>query len=93
MAFINFVSHINTISYIWASNPSSVFANNKIADQPAYSRRLISAFDIGFLESIMSKLATSEIAIFYLVPESEETGLSLALSEDPKTGFVASRPI
>ena len=45
-----------------------------------------------FLESIISKLVSREISIFYLVAVAEETGLSLALSETPKTGFVASRP-
>ena len=39
-------------------------ANNKRADQPAYPRSLISAFVIRLLESIISKLATSEISIF-----------------------------
>ena len=41
----------------------------------------------------MSRLDTSEISIFQLVSAAEETGLSLALSETPKTGFLASRPI
>ena len=54
---------------------------------------LISAFVIRSLESIISKLANSEILIQLTVSEAEETGLSLALSESPKTGFVASRPI
>ena len=46
------------------------------------------------LESIMiSKLATGEISIFYLVFVAEKTGLSLVLSETPKTGFVTSRAI
>ena len=40
------------------------FANNTAADQPAYPRSQISAFVIRFLESIICKLATSEIAIF-----------------------------
>ena len=40
------------------------FVNNKDADQPAYPRRLISAFVIPFLECIISKLATGEITIF-----------------------------
>ena len=40
------------------------FANNKGADQPAHPRRLTSAFVIRFLESIISKLATSENSIF-----------------------------
>ena len=64
------------------------FANNKGVDQPAHQRRLISAFVIRLLETIISKLATSEISFFYLVSVAEETGLSLGLSETPKTGFV-----
>ena len=42
---------------------------------------------------MICKLATSEISIFYLVSVAEETGLKLALSETPKTGFLATRPI
>ena len=34
------------------------------ADQPAHRCRLISAFVIRFLESIISKLATGEMSIF-----------------------------
>ena len=65
------------------------FANNKGADQPAHPRRLIGAFVIRFLESTISKLATSEISIFQLhvVPVAEETGLSLALSQTPEDRF------
>ena len=51
---------------IWASTQeklSSGFANNKGTDQSA-QRRMMSAFVIQFLESIRSKLATSEISIF-----------------------------
>ena len=40
------------------------FANNKDADQAAHPRSLISAFVISFLESIIFKLASSEISIF-----------------------------
>ena len=40
------------------------FANNTGADQPAHPRSLISTFVIRFLESTISKLATSEISIF-----------------------------
>ena len=40
------------------------FANNKGADQPAHPHSLISALVIRFFESIISKLATSEISIF-----------------------------
>ena len=38
--------------------------NNKGADQPSHPRSLISTFVIRFLESIISKLATSQILIF-----------------------------
>ena len=40
------------------------FANSTGADQPAHPRRLISALVIRFLESIISRLATSKISIF-----------------------------
>ena len=42
---------------------------------------------------LICKLATGEISIFKLVSVAEETGLKLALSDTPKTGFLASRPI
>ena len=69
-----------------------MFKNNKGTDQPAHLRSLISTFAILLLESIISSLATSEISIFLLVSVAEETGLSLALSETPKAGFIATRP-
>ena len=40
------------------------FANIKGADQPAHPRRLIRAFVIRVLKSIISKHATDEISIF-----------------------------
>ena len=67
--------------------------NNKGADQPAHTRRLISAFAILILESIISNFATGEISIFQLVFVDEETGLSLAVLETPKTGFLKTRPM
>ena len=70
---------------------SGGFRNNTDADQPAHPRRLISAFVICILESILSKLATIEISIFLLVFVAEETGLNLTLSETPKTDFLATR--
>ena len=70
-----------------------VFANNTGADQPAHPCRLISAFVIRLLESIISQLASSEISMFYLVSVAEEAGLTLALLETPKTGFLATKPI
>ena len=69
------------------------FANNKGADQPAHTRSLISAFVIRLYESSISKPATREISVSELVSEAEETGLSVGLSETPKTGFLATRPI
>ena len=69
------------------------FANNKGEDQPAHSRSLISAFVIRLLESIISKLAASEILIFLLVSVAEQAGLNLTFSENPKTGFLATMPI
>ena len=69
------------------------FVNNKGADQPAHPRSLISAFVIHLLESIISRLARSEISIFQLVSVTEQAGLKLTVSETPKTGFVAVRPI
>ena len=60
---------------IWAStreNLSSGFANNTGADQPAHPRRLIRAFLICFLESIISKLAVCQMSIFKLVSVAEE---------------------
>ena len=38
-------------------------------------------------------MATSEISLFLLVSVAEKTGLDLTLSETPKTGFLALRPI
>ena len=52
--------------------------HNKGADQPA---QMISAFVIPIWKNIIPKLATVEIAIFWLVCVSEESGLSLTLSE------------
>ena len=63
--------------------------NNKGTDQPAHPCSLISAFVIRLLESTISKLATSESSIFLLVSLAEGTGLSIALSETPKAGFLA----
>ena len=69
------------------------FANNTGADQPAHAGSLISTFVIRLMESIICKLATGEISIFQLVSVAAETGLKLALTETPKTGFLTTRPI
>ena len=65
---------------------------HKGADLPAHLRRLISAFVIFFLESIIFKLATGEISIFWLVSEAEETGLNFALLETSNTGLSCQSP-
>ena len=69
-----------------------VFANNtgRLACAFAQSDQRLCYF---LFESIRPKLASSEISIFYLVSVVEQAGLKLTLSETPKTGFVASRPI
>ena len=63
---------------------------NKGADQLAHLRSLISAFAIHKLNSIVFKLAPSEISLFYLVSVAEKAGFGMILSETLKTGFVAS---
>ena len=68
------------------------FANNTGADQPAHPRRLISAYVIRLSKCILSRLATSEISIFYVVFVAEETDLKLVLAETPNTGFLATWP-
>ena len=68
-------------------------ANNKGADQPAHPRRLISAFVIRLLSSIIIKFASIKMSIFQQVSLAEEKGLSLDLSETAMTGFVETRPI
>ena len=82
----------------WASAQENLYKcirgypNNKGADQPAHLRSLVCAFVICYLKSLVIKLASYEISILQLVSVADETGLSLALSETLKKGFVASRP-
>ena len=68
------------------------FAYNKGADRPAHPCSLINTFVIRFLKRIIFKRATGKISIIQLVSVAEETGLSLALLETPKTSFVVTRP-
>ena len=51
---------------------------------------LISAFANHKLNSIVFKLAPSEISLFYIVSVAEKAGFGMILSETLKTGFVAS---
>ena len=50
-------------------------------------RSLISAFFIRLLESIRSRLATSQLSIFYPVSVAEQAGLNFTLTETPNTVF------
>ena len=50
----------------------------------------MSAFAIHKLNSIVSKLAPSQISLFYLVSVAEKAGFGMILSETLKTGFVES---
>ena len=52
-----------TLATLSSRNRPVGFANNKVAGQLAHLRRLISAFVIRFLESIITELATDEISI------------------------------
>ena len=61
--------------------------SNKDADRPAHLRSLISTFVSRDLESTISKLATSEISIFYLVSVPEQVGLNLTFVGDPEDRF------
>ena len=53
------------------------FANSKGTGHHAHPRSLISTFVIRFLESIISKLARSEIALVELVSVAEQAGLGM----------------
>ena len=65
------------------------FATNKSAEEPTLMRSLISAFAIGLMERILSRHATSK----NFISIAEQAGLNKTLSETPRTGFVAMRPI
>ena len=69
------------------------FANNKCADQLAHPRSLISIIVIRLLKRIISRLATGEISIIYLVYVAEQAGLNLNFSKTLKSGFLALRSI
>ena len=62
----------------------------KGADQLAHPHSPISAFAIHKLNSIVFKLAPSDISLFYLVSVAEKAGFGMILSPTLKTVFVAS---
>ena len=69
------------------------FENKRCTHQPVHPHSLISAFVIHLLESIISRLTTSEISNFKLVSVAEQVVLNLAFSEPQETGFLNARPI
>ena len=82
------------IKLIWAASWQNLFMPyaNKGTDQPAHPRRLISAFVVRCLDSIMPILAISKVSR-HLASVAEQTGLSLAWSQTLKTGFLVTRRI
>ena len=64
-----------------------LYENNKGADQPAHPRRLISAFVVRCLDSIISLDSIAEILRLYLASMAAQAGLSLAWSETPEDTF------
>ena len=54
-------------------------------NQPADRLSLISAFVIGLLKNIISKLATSKISIFYLFLVAEQISFGMSGSETPNS--------
>ena len=74
-------------------NPFLPYANNKVADQSAHLRSLISTFVVHCLDSIMSLVSMLAISGLQLASLAEQTGLSLTWSKTPKTGFLLTRLI
>ena len=68
--WLHLILHVNLMRffYNWSSKKTVIektfprrFENNKGADQLAHLSNLINTFDIGFLESVISKLTASEV--------------------------------
>ena len=62
------------------------YANNKGADQPAHLRRLISAFVVRCLDSIIPLVSISEISSLYLASVAAQAGLCVLVA-NPKDRF------
>ena len=77
-ALYQFCSNICYNGCLEAKVDPSIVANNKGADQLAHRRSLISAFAIHLLNSIILKLAPSEISLFYLGSVAEKAGFGLS---------------
>ena len=63
------------------------YANNKGADQPAHPRRLISAFVVRCLYSVMFLVSVTKISSLILASVAEQASWSLTWSETPKDMF------
>ena len=63
------------------------YANNKGADQPVQPRRLISAFVVRCLDSVMSLVPVTKISSLMLASVAEQASLSLTWSETPEDMF------
>ena len=61
---IKILLQVNHYMSLNTKKPAFGVGTNKGTDQPAHPPRLIRAFVIRLLESIISKLATGEISIF-----------------------------
>ena len=90
------VTHAQQIELInrkWTTSWQNLlltYANNKVADQPAHPRSLISDFVIRCLHSIIPQVI-SEISSLYLASLAVQAGLCLTCSQTPKTGFLVTR--
>ena len=67
--------------------------NNKGENQSVHQASLISTFVICLMESVISKLATSEMAIFKVVSVAERTDLGMTWLEILKAGFLMLKPM
>ena len=65
------------------------YANNKVADQPAHPRILISGFVVRCRDSVsvMSLVSVTKIRSLMLASVAEQSSLSLAWSETPEDKF------
>ena len=83
-----------TNMWTWTSEHLlSGLGDNKGADQSVHQGSLISTFVICLMESVTSKLATSEMAIFKVVSVAEQADLGMTWLETLKTGFLMLRPM
>ena len=78
---------VNTYEPGYEKTCLMLYANNKGADQPAHPRRLISAFFIRCLDSVMSLVCLTNISSHMLASVAEQPSLSLTWSENLEDTF------